>query len=364
MTRIEDLETPAIVVDLDIVERNLRSLAAYVREHGLNLRPHTKTHKVPAIAKMQIESGCSGVTVAKTGEAEVMAQAGLDDILVHYPVYGVEKAARLAALARSRRVTVAVDSMVTARQLSAAAVAAGATIRLLVEADVGMRRCGVAPKDTGALAKAVSVLPGIHFQGLTFYPGHIWAPPSEQAPALRQVSEQVDIAVASIEAEGLKCETVSGGSTPTAYNSHLVDRLTEMRPGTYVFNDRNTIGVGACTVDDCALRVMVTVVSTAVPGRVVVDGGTKTFAADRWLSGEKTGFGLIPAYPDMRVEGLSEEHGHLDVSESAKRLTIGDKLTIVPNHVCACVNMHQQIWFHRGGVVEGSWNVAGRGLVR
>jgi D-serine deaminase-like pyridoxal phosphate-dependent protein len=162
---------------------------------------------------------------------------------------------------------------------------------------------------------------------------------------------------------GLRCDVVSGGSTPTALQSHHVAGLTEIRPGTYVFNDRNTLNAGACSLADCALRVVATVVSTAVPGRAIIDGGTKTFSSDRLLSGTREGFGYIDEHPEVVFDGMSEEHGHLDVASSTQSLRVGDRLTILPNHVCACVNMHDRIFYHRNGTVEGAWQVAGRGRV-
>jgi D-serine deaminase-like pyridoxal phosphate-dependent protein len=362
--RIEELETPAIVVDLDVLEKNIQSMADYCRRHNLNLRPHTKTHKIPAIAQMQIDAGCRGITVAKVGEAEIMAAAGIDDILVHYPVFGQSKLARLATLARERKMSVAVDSAVTAEAISAA-VPQGSKIGLLVEFDSGMRRCGVgSAAEVEALAQRISRLPNVQFSGITTYPGHIWLEPDKQSGALGELSSTIGEMTDRLRQSGLSCEIVSAGSTPAARNSHLVEGLTEIRPGTYVFNDRNTVGVGACSWDDCALRVLVTVVSTAVKGRAIVDGGSKTFSGDRWLSGGKTGFGHVVEHPDVDFTSMSEEHGHMDLELSNYSPKIGDRLSIIPNHVCACVNMHDSIYFHRNGVVEGDWPVAGRGKVR
>ena len=362
---IEELETPALVVDLDILERNINRLADYGREHHIRIRPHTKTHKIPAIARMQIEAGASGITVAKPGEAEVMANAGLDDILVAYPVFGQEKWAKLARIAKDHTLTVGLDAEETAQGLSAAAAAAGSRIGVLVEFDAGMHRCGVCTSaEVVRLAQTVDRLPGLHFRGVMFYPGHIWDTPGEQETALGQVSQQLEEVVAELQKNGLHCEVVSGGSTPTALNSHSIKGVTEIRPGTYVFNDRNTVGVGACTLDDCALQVVATVVSTAVPGRAMIDGGSKTFSSDRWKSGGGSTLGHIQGHPEIEFTGMSEEHGHLDLHEAAGKIHVGDKLWIVPNHVCACVNMHDVMYFHRNGTVEGCWPIAGRGKVR
>lgn len=361
---IDQLETPAVVVDLDILEANIARLSTYARSHTLHLRPHTKTHKTPAIAQIQVAAGSHGITVAKTGEAEVMAASGLDNILLAYPVFGEKKLSRLANLALEKKITIAIDSAITAEALSHAAQSAGSTINILVELDVGMRRCGVSSaEEAEKLARVVDKLPGISFSGLNLYPGHIWAPPAEQRKPLQEISAKLAEVLNLLSRSGLSCEVVSGGSTPTALQSHYIEGLTEIRPGTYVYNDRNTLGVGACTLADCALRVIVTVVSTAVSGRAIVDGGTKTFSSDRFLSGTHEGFGYITEHPEILLEGMSEEHGHLNISETAHKLRVGERLSIIPNHVCACVNMHDRIWYHRNGVVEGVWHVAGRGRV-
>lgn len=361
---IDELETPAVIVDLDVLEANIARMSDYARRHALRLRPHTKTHKVPAIAQMQIASGSHGITVAKSGEAEVMASAGLDNILLAYPIFGEKKLGRLANLALEKKITIAIDGAVTAEAISQAAHSAGSTINMLVELDVGMRRCGVASaEEAERLAKAVDQLPGVRFAGFNLYPGHIWAPPAEQMAPLREVSAKLAEVLEKFSRSGLECEIVSGGSTPTALQSHFIAGLTEIRPGTYVLNDCNTLGVGACSLADCALRVIVTVVSNAVPGRAIVDGGTKTFSSDRLLSGNREGFGHVTEYPDILFEGMSEEHGHLNISETAHQPAVGERLSIVPNHVCACVNLHDRIWYHRNGVVEGAWQVAGRGRV-
>ena len=362
---IQELETPAIVVDLGAMESNIRSMADYCRSHGFGLRPHTKTHKIPAIARMQLEAGSHGVTVAKPGEAEVMSQAGIDDILVHYPVFGDSKLDRLATLARDRKIMLAIDSPVTAQAISRAASRAGSTIRLLVEFDSGMRRCGVATPDAAeALAQEIARLPNLVFSGITTYPGHIWDEPAHQSEPVTELGTKFQAILDRLRRSGFECEIVSAGSTPAARSSHYASQITEIRPGTYVFNDRNTLGVGACTLADIALRVLVTVVSTAVGGRAVIDGGSKTFSSDRWISGTKNGHGLVVEHPEVEFVTMSEEHGTLELGDSGYSPNVGDRLTIIPNHVCACVNLHDQLHFHRAGTLEGSWQVAGRGKVR
>jgi D-serine deaminase-like pyridoxal phosphate-dependent protein len=363
--RIEDLDTPALVVDLDILRQNLRRMADYCRQYGLRLRPHTKTHKIPEVARWQMEAGAVGITVAKVGEAEVMASAGLDDILIAYPVVGDAKLERLMALAAEKRMTVALDSPEALDGTANAAERAGMCVGLLVECDLGMGRCGVqTPEEVIRLAQLAESRPGVHFEGILFYPGHIRTSPERQLPLLQSMNEKLQSLLDALAKAGLACGVVSGGSTPAAFNSHLLPGMNEIRPGTYVFNDRNTMELGACDLADCALRVLVTVVSTAVPGKAMVDGGSKTFSSDRLLNGTKEGFGWVVEEPGIQFASMTEEHGHLDVSQSERRLRVGDRLSIIPNHVCTCVNLHERIYFHRQGDILDELEIAGRGKLR
>ena len=362
---ISELDTPAVVVDLDVLDTNLREMAAYCAQHGLSLRPHTKTHKIPEIARMQIRAGARGITVAKLGEAEVMAREGLDDILVAYPIVGSGKLDRLIALARRGRVRVSTDSAEVALGISEAARQAGVAVRLLAEMDAGLRRCGVqSPEDLVALAQHMTRLPHIEFLGFLFFPGQIRLAPGEQAPVLAQIDARLQEAQEKLYRSGIQVRVVSGGSTPTAYQSHLMKTVTEIRPGTYVFNDLNTVSIGASDLSRCAVRVHVTVVSVAVKGRAVIDGGSKTFSSDLLRGGEGRGFGLSAEHPGIILESMSEEHGHLNVEACPGELKVGDRLQFIPNHVCTTVNMHDEVWGARGDEVVEHWPVAGRGRVR
>lgn len=363
---IDELETPALCVDLDVLENNLARMGGYVREHGLRLRPHAKTHKIPEIGRMQIDSGAYGLTVAKSTEAAVMAEAGINHLLLAYPVYGAAKLKRLTELARNGLyLTIAIDGERTLQPMADAARAAGVCFDLLAELNVGMNRCGLArPEDVLALAQKIDGTSGVRFAGLNLYPGHIWAKPAEQEAMLRSVDDHASAVIKLLARNGIACDVVSGGSTPTAFQSHLVRSLTEIRPGTYVFNDRNTMDAGACTLDECALRVLVTVVSTAVEGWVVVDSGTKTLSSDRLISGSQQFHGLVIEDADMQLERLSEEHGQINLENARLKPRVGDRLSIVPNHVCATVNLHDRIWYCRKREVLGSWTVAARGCVR
>jgi D-serine deaminase-like pyridoxal phosphate-dependent protein len=359
---IQELDTPVIVIDLDIVERNLERMGRYCREKRIRLRPHTKTHKIPELARKQLESGASGITVAKLGEAEVMAQAGFDDILIAYPVLGASKIKRLAALAERARVTVSLDSKEAAEAASQAA-GTGSRVGVLVEMDIGFRRCGVQGVDEVLrLAGAVSSLPGLNFDGIMIYPGS-YIVGEDQQDELNRVNHLLQEVLAGLEKAGAPAAVVSGGSTPTARFSHRFHGVTEIRPGTYIFNDRNTWLAGAAGLQDCAAIVQVTVVSTAVPGRAIVDGGSKTFSSDPCIKPGK-GFGLVKEDPEAVLDALNEEHGYLDISRSGRPYRVGEKLTIVPNHICATINLHDEVCFARRETLRQTCRVAARGRLR
>lgn len=363
--RIEELSTPALVVDLDVLERNLDGMARYCREHGIGLRPHTKTHKTLEVSRMQLARGAVGLTVAKTGEAEVMAAAEPAEMLVAYPLYGAEKLRRLAELARSRRILVSLDSEITARELSTAAAAQGITFGVLVEFDAGLHRCGLKPgPDCVKLAETVRALPGLEFRGLMTYPGNIGGAAEARAAEAQRVAAAVEAAIRSFEQARIPVEIVSAGSTPSARLSHTIKGITEIRPGTYVYNDMNSYYQGLCSLEDCAARVVTTVVSTAVPGRTMLDAGSKTLSSDLLGFGPKEGYGRIVEAPEARLFKLNEEHGHVDVSQARRAFRVGDVLTVIPNHVCTCVNMHDEVFLARNGEVCGSWRIAARGKIR
>jgi D-serine deaminase-like pyridoxal phosphate-dependent protein len=362
---IAELDTPALLIDLDIMERNLGKMADYVRAHKLRLRPHTKTHKIPALAQKQIALGALGLTVAKVGEAEVMLRAEPDDLLVAYPVIGKQKLDRLMRIAANTQVTVSLDSATAARELSGAAEASGRTIGVLTEIDAGLGRVGVKPgPELLALVRSVASLPGLSFEGIAFYPGHIKVLDDAADAALEQVSTLLDSAIRDLEAAGFPVKIVSGGSTPTLYRSHQVGRLNEIRPGTYIFNDRNTVLCGATTYDDCAATILATVVSTAVKGQMIIDGGSKTFSSDRQMGLEEVSFGRLLDAPEAVFGKMNEEHGFVDIRNVSKSFQVGDRVRVLPNHVCVAMNLHEQVYGFRGETVEQVWRVEGRGKLQ
>jgi len=358
-----NLPTPALLIDARRVQRNLDRLAAYAARHGLRLRPHAKTHKLRRIAALQRAAGAIGLTVAKAGEAEELVAEAFD-LLVAYPPVDGRRAERLARLARDHVVRAAVDSRLGVELASAAAVREGATLGLLVDLDVGLGRTGLpTPAASLELAQYVDALPGVRLDGLFCYPGHIWALPAAQAPQLARVDALLAEALAAWQRSGLPAEIVSGGSTPTAFQSHLVPRLTEIRPGTYVFNDLNTVRGGFCALDDCALRISCTVVSDAVAGQVVLDAGSKTLTSDRCVPAPDSGYGYVCEHPEAVISRLSEEHAQVDVRQCAVRPRVGERVTVIPNHVCPCVNLPTAVWWCAPGNPPEPLRVDARGLV-
>lgn len=331
-----DLDTPALYVDLDALERNIAQMQQRCRGWGVALRPHVKTHKISEIAQMQIDAGAIGITVAKLGEAEVLPG---DDVLIAYPVVKA-KLPRLRELAKTRRVTVAVDSVEVARDLQG--------VETLVEVEVGVGRCGAqSPEQAVAVAKACS-----DFQGIFYWPSWL------DETGFRAACGRIEAVLDALSSSGFQARIISGGSTPGAAKTPLIPQTTEIRPGTYVFYDASGLETKCCTEADCALRVLTTVVSTAVPGQCVIDAGSKTLSSDP-TAGSGT-FGHVVGRR-WTVRKLNEEHGYVEIHEPAR---VGEKVWVVPSHVCTAVNLHDQIAYGRRGRVDGSWKVAARGKVR
>ncbi len=358
---VDQLPTPALVIDGVIARRNIERLSQYAAKNNLGVRPHTKTHKNRFIAGLQIAAGAIGLTVAKVGEAELL-QTAAKDLLMAYPAVDAARCGRLAELARTHTIRVVVDSPVGIQSLSTAANQAGTTIGLLVELDVGMGRTGAAtPQEALELAQLISQTRGVRLDGILCYPGQIWSAVDQQSPALAAVSAKLQDTIDLWRSKGLEAKIVSGGSTPTMFQSHLVKQYTEIRPGTYVFNDMNTFRGGFCALEDCAARLIATVVSTAVKDQVVIDGGTKTFTSDLCIPARDSGHGYIAEYPEARLMRLSEEHGQVDVSQCAKRPKIGERVSIIPNHICPCVNLQDAIWWKEADGSLQKINVDARG---
>jgi D-serine deaminase-like pyridoxal phosphate-dependent protein len=359
-SHLDSLETPSAVVDLDVLERNLARGAAYASKHGFVLRPHVKTHKSLFVAGEQLRLGARGLTCATPFEAEVMSSV-CNDLLIAYPPAGTVGARRVAAIRPDVQLKVALDSPQVLEVLAAAAETAGRKIGVYVEIDVGMRRVGVTPGgDALALAQRIGKYRNLEFAGVAFYPGHIRGPIAAQDDELADLAALLNATLDAFDRAGLTPPTVSGGSTPTFWRTHELPRITEIRPGSYVYNDRESAGIGACTIDDCALTVLATVVSAAVPGQVVINAGTKALGREP-VRGEHSGFGQLLGRPDVTVSRMSEEHGILDLSKTDWRPEIGERVRVVPNHVCIVTHLNDLIYGVRGDKVERSWPVDARG---
>ena len=284
-----------------------------------------------------------------------------DDVLLAYPPVGRARARRVAALSPSLRVIVALDSEQAASDLARAARDARREIGVYVELDLGMHRVGMPTVDGAvALARHVTECDGLTFEGLAFYPGHIRQPISEQDAALEALDAALARAIERFHEAGLPPRVVSGGSTPTLWRTHEVPGVTEIRPGTYVFNDRQTVATGACAWDDCALTILATVVSTSIPGQAVIDAGTKSLGREP-MNDAADGFGQLLERPDVIVSRMSEEHGILDLGGSGWRPAVGDIVRVVPNHVCVAVHLQDMMYGVRGGRLERSWLISARG---
>lgn len=359
-TYIEQLETPVPVVDLDRLAVNLDRMAAYAALHGLQLRPHVKTHKSPRIAAEQLQRGAVGLTVATLREAEVMAEV-CDDLLIAFPPIGAARLERMARLPGEIKLTVAADGVAGITALSVAAKLSRREIGVYVEADLGMHRVGVqGVEDAMALAQLVQQTAPLRFAGLMFYPGHIREQVSAQSAAIEQLATNVQRYTQALGDAGLPTMVVSGGSTPLAWRIHEVPGVTEIRPGTYVYNDRTTAAIGACDWEDCALTIAATVVSTAVPGQAVIDAGTKALGREP-MRAAGDGYGALLDQPDVVVARMSEEHGILDLTRTNWRPRVGDVVRVVPNHVCIAVHLFDEIIGVRGSSVETRWPVTARG---
>ena len=342
--------TPAVVIDLDVVERNIARVQALCEAAGVANRPHIKTHKSPVIASMQRDAGARGITCQKIGEAEVMADGGHEDILIAYNILGEEKLGRLGRLLARTKVTVAADNATVVAGLPQAAAIAGRDLDVVVECDTGRRRAGVeTAAEAVALAREIASRPGLSFSGFMLYPPE---------NAMAETQAFLDAATAGVREMGLEPRMVSSGGTPNLVNLGRIQGVTEHRAGTSVFNDRMMLAAGVAQLEDCALTVYATVVSRAGAERGIVDSGSKTLMSD---TGGLEGHGLILEHPQAKIARFAEEHGFLDLSGCNDRPQVGDVVRIVPNHVCVVVNMVDRLVTVRGGEIVGELPVAARG---
>jgi D-serine deaminase-like pyridoxal phosphate-dependent protein len=345
---VSELDTPCALVDLNAVDRNIAAMQGYCDEHGIALRPHVKTHKTAALARRQLDAGAAGLACQTVAEIEAMAAGGFTNLLLCVPALDA-KASRLARLAGEISLSVAVDSSEALMALADALEGGCGEIGILVECDTGGRRAGVQdPGQAAELAELAAALPGVRFLGLMTHPT-----PSGAAAWLSR-------ARASIKALGIEVETVSVGGTGAAGRTHELGIATELRAGTYLFGDRSCIADGSVSRENCALRIGSQVRSRPTCTRAILDAGSKSLSSDPAIGEGVEGFGVLDEYPDAELELLSEEHGHLQLPEASEDPEIGERVSILPNHACAAVNLHNRLVVHRNGAVIGELPVLAR----
>jgi D-serine deaminase-like pyridoxal phosphate-dependent protein len=362
MPSLHDLPTPAVLVDLSVLERNVQRMAARAQQHGVRLRPHAKTHKTVAIARLQAGAGAAGLSVAKTSEAEIYADQGFDDLFVAYPVVGQDKGRRLLRLAERVRLAVGTDSVEGARTLAEVFAGASRTLELMLKVDVGYHRVGVEPERAVAVARQIADLPGVTLRGVFTHAGQAYAEETREGVDAVAGHEGQTLArcAEALRAAGLAVLEVSVGSTPTARQAMAVTGVTECRPGNYVFHDASQVALGTCQLEDCALTVVATVVSVPAAGRAVLDAGSKTLSSDQ-LRPRPGGHGVLLGHRS-RLTALSEEHGVVAV-EPGDSFRVGERVRILPNHACVVANLHDRLWAVRGENVEDELPVVARGRI-
>lgn len=363
MISINDIETPAVLVDLDILEKNLAHTAKLASDAGVKLRPHCKTHKSVWLAKKQLEYGASGITVAKLSEAEVMVDGGITDILVAYPIVGKAKLERLAKLIKRASIIVSTDSVEVAEGLSELGMSINQKIKLYVDVNSGLQRCGLEPgRETAELVKQIIKLPNIEIVGLMTHGGFSYDY-TDQKSLLAAAHKEADALLDTkkiLDAEGIEIKEISVGSTPTSKFIGQMVGVTEVRPGAYVYGDDQQLSTGIITEDECAMHVLTTVVSAPREGSVIVDGGSKTFSSD--ACPHRKGYGMMKEDHSVYIDELCEEHGIVKMPFETK-FKIGDRLIFLPNHCCATTNMHDELYGIRKGMVERMIKVDARGKV-
>jgi D-serine deaminase-like pyridoxal phosphate-dependent protein len=350
-TTIDEIDTPAVLIDVDRAAANIARAQAYADKHGIRLRPHIKTHKLPFWAEKQLQAGAVGITCQKIGEAEVFADAGIADIFLPYNILGAAKLSRLKALHARVTLSVTADSRETIAGLAGAFGDSDRPLAVLIECDTGGGRCGVqSAAEAVALAQQIRQHPGLSFAGLMTFP-----PVGRQAETDAWLAGARDV----LAAEGIDCGRITSGGTPGmwAYGGSKV--ITEYRPGTYIYMDRYQVAQGAATAEDCALTVLATVVSHPTSTRAVLDAGSKALTSDT-LGME--GFGEIVGRPGALVTGLSEEHGVVTLSDGAT-LAVGERVRVLPNHCCVVTNLFDQVYFVSADKVVDMMPVAARGRV-
>lgn len=354
------MQTPRLIVDKRQLTDNIRRMQEAANLKQVNLRPHIKAHKCPDIMQLQLAHGAKGITVAKLGEAEIMAAAGANDIFIAYQLVGPDKLHRLQSLARRARVSVAVDNMEQAENI-ADFFTSDSPLEVLIEVDTGLKRCGVVPADVLSLAGAIVNRPSLKLKGIFTHAGQVYGAAPEQVEAIGVAEAQTMVNLyGELKNRGINIDVVSTGSTPTALHNLKVAGVNEIRPGNYVFYDAIQIGLGVASLAQCALQVEATVISTPAPDRCVIDAGSKVFGLDKGAHGTNvvTGFGRVIGHPELTIERLSEEHGVLTTTGELPK--VGERLYIIPNHACVVVNLADRLYIRDS---EEAWPITARGRV-
>jgi D-serine deaminase-like pyridoxal phosphate-dependent protein len=351
------------LLDLQIVENNLKRTVETCRAHGVAYRPHIKTHKMPVLARKQVEAGAVGITCAKVSEAEVMAAAGLQDIFVANCLVDRNRFERLMRLSRDHRLKVGVDSAEAATAMSEFFASQGRTMDVVMEIDTGHHRCGVLPAAAPDLGKHLATLAGIKLKGVFTHEGHVYgAGAAEIANRGKAAGEEMVRTAKELGSRGIAVEVVSVGSSPARDATCKVKGITEHRPGTNIFNDCTQVHLGSCEWNDCALSYLCTVISRPAADRAIIDGGSKTFSSDK-LS-DWGGLGAVKGQPGAQLSKASEEHGFLTLTdEASNRLAIGDRVNVIPSHACGSMNLHSRAYVVRGDEVVEEWKIEARGCV-
>ena len=362
--RKDDLDTPALIVDIDKLQHNISDMADFAVANNIRLRPHAKTHKTPQIGLMQLEAGAAGLTVAKLSEAEVFMGAGCNEILVAYPLVGAGKHRRLVELCERANITTVADHPEIAVSLARSMQANGVELPVMVEVDTGLRRCGVLPGQPALdLALQIARLPGLRFAGLLTHEGHaqLAGTPEKVRVTGLSAGEMMAETAELMRRSGLEVPIISVGLTATAKITATVAGVSETRPGIYVFYDRSEVLHQVVTPDRCAARVLATVATRPVADRIILDAGTKALASDKaGISPPVAGHGIVVGHADWDLKSLSEEHGAVAIPPDDP-VVIGERVEIIPNHICPVVNLFDAMYITRGDEVIDQWTVAARG---
>ncbi len=363
---IQDIDTPALLVDYTILERNIERLQRRSEDARLAVRPHMKAHKTPQVAHMQLRAGAIGLTCAKIAEAEAMADAGVEELLIANSIVGETKMRRLVALARRvPRLLVAVESLVSAAQIDAAFSAQGMTIDTVIELDIGSNRAGVRPAEAIEFARGLADYAALNTVGIMGYAGGLMYnahTEQERLDAAAEEGRRLGAVATDLRAAGFRIDIVSGGGTPTAGRYLEGCGLTEVRCGTYCLNDHNQVDLGACTVEDVAATVLSTVVAVPADDRIIIDAGTKSL--DQAVGKLTEGYGWVKGYEGGNVNKINDEHGYIDRTRLVGDLQIGQKVEIIPPRICTCLNLYDEMYVVQGDCVVDVWRITARGANR